>query len=156
MKAKLTNLRSRRSRSRSRIARAGFTLIEMVLVLGIIALLLGAGIFLLGGVTESAEDTVVLGDLKTFAVALTNYKSKSRTGYPTNEQGLEALVNKPTSAPVPKRWIQAFPRLPLDPWGQAYKYKRGPQGTRNKDYDLWSIGPDGVDGTEDDIGNWDE
>ena len=86
---------------------------------------------------------MVLGDLKAFSVALNNYKINSKKGYPTTQQGLDALVRQPTAQPLPKRWKRAFPTLPTDPWGQEYRYKRG-QGTKNKDYDLWSIGPDGI------------
>ena len=75
--------------------------------------------------------------------------------YPSTAEGLAALIAAP--ADKADRWhgpyVENNKKLPLDPWKHDYKYAY--PGTHNKDgYDLWSTGPDGVDGTPDDIGNW--
>jgi type II secretion system protein G len=76
--------------------------------------------------------------------------------YPTTEQGLKALFEKPTIPPIPANWTKKYiMKKPIDPWKNEYKYCY--PGIHNKDkYDIWSIGPDGIDGTDDDICNWKE
>ena len=73
-------------------------------------------------------------------------------GYPTTEQGLEALNTRPQNL---DKWAGPYLKkaVPLDPWGHAYQYIY-PGIHRPKNYDLFSAGPDGVPGTDDDIGNW--
>ena len=74
--------------------------------------------------------------------------------YPTSDQGLKALLSKPSSSPVPINWNGPYlKKNPVDPWGNEYKYAC--PGKHNNDYDLYSVGPDGVEGTEDDVTNWD-
>jgi general secretion pathway protein G len=140
---------------KSRRTRSAFTLIELVLVLTILAVLMGAAIFSLnrGGFFEGAADQRINSDLNsTISVALESYFVAAGR-YPSTEQGLEALVEKPTKAPIPERWHASMDELPTDPWKQPYKY-RFPATKSKKPYDLWSIGKDGVDGNEDDVGNW--
>jgi general secretion pathway protein G len=135
--------------------RSAFTLIELVLVLTILAVLMGAAIFSLnrGGFFEGAADQRIKSDLEsTVSTALENYFIGAGR-YPTTEQGLQALVEKPASAPIPERWHAVMDEIPTDPWKQPYKY-RYPAIKSKKSYDLWSVGKDGVDGNEDDIGNW--
>ena len=79
------------------------------------------------------------------------YESRNLTP-PTTEQGLQALVQRPTSDPVPEKWTQLMEEVLKDPWGKQYQYKQ-PAERSKKGYDLYSLGPDGVD-SEDDIGNW--
>jgi len=75
--------------------------------------------------------------------------------YPTTMQGLEALRTAPGDLPNPAKWDGPYLNapIPLDPWNQPYQYvspgRHNPNG-----YDVWSVGPDGVNGTQDDIGNW--
>ena len=72
---------------------------------------------------------------------------------PTTEQGLKALVEKPTTAPIPRRWTQLLMEDGLiDPWGNPFQYRY--PGEKAEKFDVWSLGPDGKDGTSDDIGNW--
>jgi general secretion pathway protein G len=133
---------------------AGFTLIELVLVLTIIVVLVGSGIYVLNkqGIIGVAKDTRVKSDLQAIGTALQLYSTVTYR-YPTTEQGLEALVTKPTSSPVPEQWVAQMNQVPLDPWGQTYFYRF--PGERGRDgYDLFSAGPDGEPGTEDDVGNW--
>jgi general secretion pathway protein G len=143
-----TNFTSSRSRDR----RAAFTLIEIVLVLAIIALLVGAGIFKLRGVVESGQKRRVDADLSSFQISLNLYRTDAGT-FPTTEQGLKALVSKPTTGPVPKSYTPYMKGAQLDPWGLPYGYRFPP--TKNKgEPDIWSFGPDMTDGTDDDMGNW--
>ncbi len=91
-------------------------------------------------------------DFQIFRAALNVYRINAGT-YPTTEQGLGALVKKPTVGRIPKRWEQTLKKPQLDPWGREYHYRFPP--THNKgEPDIWSAGKDGVDGTEDDVGNW--
>ena len=129
-----------------------FTLIEIVLVLAIIALLLGAAVYQLTGVFGTGQAGRVDADLQTFRVALTIYHTNAGT-YPSTEQGLNALVEKPTSGRIPRKWKASLEGEVLDPWGNPYGYRFPP--TKNKGRpDIWSFGEDMQDGTEDDIGNW--
>lgn len=126
----------------------GFTLLELVvviIVLGLLAAIVAPQI--LGRVsdarTTSAETQVAL-----FGTALDNYRLDNGA-YPTTEQGLAALREKPTRAPIPTNWRGPYLRkdVPLDPWGKPYIY-RSP-GERNvSGYDLLSLGRDGKPGGE--------
>jgi general secretion pathway protein G len=70
--------------------------------------------------------------------------------YPTTEQGLQALVSKPDVAPIPRRWVRIMKEVPVDPWGNVYVYRM--PGTSNPSKpEVFSKGPDGKEGTEDDI-----
>lgn len=133
---------------RRRTAR-GFTLIELVLVLTIIALLMGAGIKFLTGNVEMARETRVEADLGAIGTQLAMYEAR-HLRLPTTEQGLEALVERPTTEPVPDRWIQLLEELPKDPWGNPYQF-RNPGQRSQRPYELFSMGPDGQADTEDDI-----
>lgn len=130
----------------------GFTLIELVLVLTIIAILAGSGIYLLSGNVDTAKETRVQGDINAIATQLQLYEARN-SRMPTTEQGIEALVTKPTKEPLPERWTALLEELPKDPWGQPYKY-RYPAQKSKKPYDLYTAGKDGIEGNEDDIGNW--
>ncbi len=132
---------------------AGFTLVEIMLVLGIIALLVGAGIYSLGDVTSSGKRTRAKADLNTLTAALRGYEVDN-TFLPTTEQGLNALVTKPSSRPTPQNWVAKLKKPLLDSWGNPYHYRR--PGTKDKGgFDVFSAGPDGQPDTADDIGNWD-
>jgi general secretion pathway protein G len=143
-----------RKRSRRHVsASAGFTLIEMVLVLAIIALLVGGAIGVLSGVREEGKRIRIMGDFRAMESALTIYESRCLR-LPNTNQGLKSLVVKPTTAPVPTNWGQQMRKVPLDPYGQEYGYRY--PGTKNTDrFDLISAGQDGLFDTADDLGNWD-
>ncbi|WP_176159469.1 type II secretion system major pseudopilin GspG [Prosthecobacter debontii] len=132
---------------------AGFTLVEMVLVLGIVALLVGAGIVSLVGVLDSGKKTRVKADLNTLTAALRSYETDNMF-LPSSEQGLMALVQKPSSRPAPTNYTPKLKKLLLDPWGNPYHYRR--PGSKDKGgFDVYSAGPDGQPDSSDDIGNWD-
>jgi general secretion pathway protein G len=130
----------------------GFTLIELVLVLSIIAILVAAVALNSKGFLESAHDTTVQGDIQKITTALTMYEAAAGRA-PTTDQGLQALVEKPTKPPIPDKWHPYLDEVPLDPWKQPYHY-RNPATKSKKSYDIWSVGADGQDNTADDIGNW--
>jgi len=124
----------------------GFTLLEMVIVMGIIAVLAGGVIGLMGNFGEGAKIQRAETDMRTLKNALIQYDTLGGT-FPSTEQGLEALMKKPTTAPIPKKWLDLkWKKLPVDPWKQPYVYER--KGT---EITLRSIGKDGVDGTDDDV-----
>lgn len=133
----------------------GFTLIEILLVVMIIGILAAMVIPNISGRGNDARLSAARADIDAhIATALDMYEMDNGE-YPTTEQGLGALVTKPTSTPVPQNWNGAYlkkKQIPLDPWGREYKYQS--PGVRNEDeFDLYSLGADGVE-SDDDIGNW--
>ena len=142
------------SRYRRLAAARGFTLVEMVLVLGIIGLLLGAAIYQLTGVMDAGRLKRVNGDITAISAGLRTYEVSA--GFlPSTEQGINALVERPSARPAPPAWTQVMKKLPMDPWGNKYNYRK--PGTHDKGgFDLYSSGPDGLPDTADDIGNWEQ
>jgi len=133
---------------------AGFTLLEMVIVLGIIALIIGGAMGLMGKVSDGAKIQRVEGDFNSITSALKMYKVNNGT-YPSQQQGIRALVDKPSSSPEPRRWTRLMDRVPLDPWGNEYGYLF--PGRKDKtEFELVSKGPDGVDGGTDDLSSQDK
>lgn len=139
---------------RSFSRRSAFTLLEIMLVVAIIAMLLGAGFALMGDNFKVATDVRVQADLQAFDQRLKTYEMMN--GFlPTTEQGLNALVTMPQSDPKPTRWSQGMQHLPQDPWHSDYVYVS--PGVHNpSSYDLYSVGKDRKPGTADDVGNWDQ
>ncbi len=132
---------------------AGFTLLEMVIVLGIIAILLGGSIALIGGVGDGAKLQRVRSDFQSVGSALNTYRVNAGR-YPTTQQGLAALVDKPTSTPVPRDWVRISKKIPVDPWQNAYGYKF-PGSKDPSEFELISNGPDGIPNTPDDLSSQD-
>ncbi|MFA5794825.1 MAG: type II secretion system major pseudopilin GspG [Candidatus Brocadiia bacterium] len=131
----------------------GFTLIELLLVAVIIAILASVVVGNFVGQEKKVYDARVKADFATISTALDLY-SLDNGMFPSTEQGLKALIEKPSSTPVPSNWTKRYlVNDPDDPWKKEYKYRY--PGEHNKDrFDIWSTGPDGKDGTEDDVGNW--
>ena len=124
--------------------RRGFTLLEMMVVLFILTLVATVVAPKILGRTDEARRTKAIADMKGIEQALNLY-SMDCGGYPTTEQGLEALVHKPDRPPVPRAWNPDgyLQRLPSDPWGHPYVYVEN--GSR---FVLRSLGADGVEGGE--------
>lgn len=126
---------------------------EMMLVLFIIALIVGGGVVLMQNVGQDAEISKAKSDIRSWETNLIRYKTKA-LALPTQQQGLEAMVVKPTVEPIPRSWTpMAKPEALLDPWQRKYQY-RNPGKQNPSSYDVFSLGPDGQEGTEDDVGNW--
>jgi len=135
---------------------AGFSLIEIMVVVVIIGLLAAAiGPQVIGALGQ-AQGTQVQSDFKAIETALKMYKLDNFV-YPSSDQGLEALVSAPESDPIPKNWRKDgyLPELPSDPWGNEYLYLSPAEG---KPYEIYTLGADGVRGGVDeyaDVTNWD-
>jgi general secretion pathway protein G len=128
--------------------RSGFTLLEIMIVVTIIALLLSAAIYKMQGNVEYARHTRVQADIQGIGTQLKLYDSMNGF-YPTTEQGLQALVTQTDTDPRPSRWYQLYKELPKDPWQSPYIYRC--PGIKHPDsYDLYSAGPDRQPDTADD------
>ena len=138
-------------------ARPGFTLIEMLVVIVVIGLLAGlVGPRILGRVSE-ARTTTAQSQVELLGLALDNYRLDNG-GYPTTEQGLAALQEKPAGEPAPLNWRGPYLRkaIPADPWGRSYRYT-SPGEHNPTGYDLWTLGRDdqpGGDGDDSDVTSW--
>ncbi|MCH2338402.1 type II secretion system major pseudopilin GspG [Pseudomonas sp. NPDC047963] len=134
----------------------GFTLIEIMVVVVILGILAALVVPQVMNRPDQAKVTVAKGDIKAIGAALDMYKLDNYA-YPSTQQGLDALVEKPGGNPQPKNWNRDgyLKRVPKDPWGNEYQYlSPGTQGP----YDLYSYGADGKQGGSElnaDIGNWD-
>ena len=131
----------------------GFTLIELMVVLVIIGLLAA---IIVPNVLDRADDarvTAARTDVNNLMQALKLYKLDNQR-YPASAQGLQALLTKPTTAPLPTNWKSYLDKLPNDPWGHPYQYLNpGVKG----EIDVLSFGADGQAGGEGknaDIGSW--
>jgi general secretion pathway protein G len=131
-----------------------FTLLEIMLVVIIIGGLVALAIVSISGRGQVAfEETARSMVNGTLSSALEMYHLDNGI-YPSTEQGLRALVTKPSGDPPPPNWRQPYlDRVSKDPWKRDYVYKYPGVHNPNK-YDVYSIGADGIDGTADDIGNW--
>ncbi len=125
-------------------SQAGFTLIEIMVVIAIIGILATLIVPKIMGRPDEARVTAAKHDLSTISQALKLYRLDIGR-YPTTEQGLKALVERPTSEPVPQNWKAGgyLDRLPNDPWGNPYQYAN--PGTKGE-IDLYSFGDDGKEG----------
>jgi len=134
----------------------GFTLIELMLVLLIIGMLAAMIVPRFAGRSEEAKKTAAKADIDANLSNTLDLYETDNGVYPTTEQGLAALVSLPTSPPVPKKWKGPYLKKKTfnDPWGNPYVYRF--PGTHSNDYDLFSMGPNGVEGGGDDITNWDD
>ncbi len=139
-------------RTSARRKPAGFSLIEIVIAMTIVAILGATVMKLMSGNIDVAKEQAVQADIDGMSTQLMVYESRAGR-MPTTEQGLKALWEKPTSEPVPERWIALMEEEKKDPWGQPYHYAY-PATKSKKPFDIWSVGKDGMDGTADDIGNF--
>jgi general secretion pathway protein G len=131
----------------------GFTLIELMVVLVIIGVLAALIVPNVLNRTDDARATAARTDVNNLVQALKLYKLDNQR-YPSAEQGLEALVRKPTVGVVPPNWKPYLDKLPTDPWGKPYQFiSPGLKG----EIDVFSFGADGQaggEGKDADIGSW--
>lgn len=134
--------------------RAGFTLIEIMAVVMIMGLLMGMLAFGVNSQIQKARIATAQGQIVRIEQALEFYQLDNAR-FPTADQGLQALVTRPTAPPEPRSYNPAgYIKADAlkDPWGQDFNY-RMPGDHNPQSVDIWSIGPDGVEGG-DDITNW--
>lgn len=134
----------------------GFTLIEIMVVVVIIGVLGAIVVPQFMSRPDQAKVTAARTDIQAISTALEMYRLDT-FNYPSTQQGLEALVTRPSGTPLARNWNpQGYLKsLPVDPWGTPYQYLN--PGTHSAGYNLFSFGADGVQGGEGfatDIGNW--
>ncbi|MGH8506228.1 MAG: type II secretion system major pseudopilin GspG [Stenotrophobium sp.] len=140
----------------ARAAQRGFTLIEIMVVVVILGILAAVVVPRIMDRPDVARVVKAKQDIRVLESALNLYKLDN-FNYPSTQQGLQALVTKPSGDPEPKNWKDGgyIKSLPKDPWGNAYQYLQ--PGTHGE-LDIFSLGADGKpggDGVNADIGNWD-
>lgn len=133
------------------LTQKGFTLIEIMVVVVILGILAAAVVPKIMSRPEQARIEKTRHDISALESSLNIYKLDNHF-YPTTDQGLEALVSKPSGSPQPRNYKSGgyIKKLNPDPWGQDYQYL---QPGSHGEFDLYSLGPDGQP-SEDDIGNW--
>jgi len=143
---------SSRPLSPRRVPRAGFTLIEILIVLALMASIATLVVINADTVLGSNKEKVAKSWVENTAkLPLVSYMTDMNS-YPTTAQGLEALVAQPAGAEG--RWKGPYmDKLPDDPWGEPYQYRYPGKHNPNK-YDVWSLGPDRKPDSGDEIGNW--
>jgi general secretion pathway protein G len=141
------------------VFRKGFTLIEILVVVVILGVLAGLVVPRIVSKPGEARQTKARMQIENIETALKLFKLDNGY-YPTTEQGLKALVQKPSIGRVPARWREGGylekGKVPKDPWSNDFIYLS--PGVHNKDFDLISLGADGVEGGEEedaDVANWD-
>ena len=136
------------------LAPMGFTLIEVLVVVAILGILAALVVPRIMDRPDDAKRVAARADVSSLVQTLKMYRLDNGT-YPSTDQGLQALVQRPTTNPVPPNWKPYLDRLPKDPWGGDYQYLA--PGTHGE-IDVFSLGADrarGGEGNNADIGNWD-
>lgn len=134
---------------------AGFSLIEIMVVVVILGILAAVVIPNFMSKPDEARKVKAKQDVLAIQNALDLYRLDNGF-YPSTDQGLQALVSKPSSSPSPRHWHQYLKSLPMDPWERPYLYLNPGQ---HGEVDIFTYGPDGQPGGEGnnaEIGNWDE
>jgi len=144
-------------RSRTRVGRQGFTLIEILVVIVVIAALAALVAPNVFRHVETANDAAARSQIEMLGAALDAYRLDNGR-YPGTQQGLDALWEEPRIEPRPRNWRGPYLRkaVPLDPWGNAYVYE-SPGQVNPRGYDLLSYGADGTPGGEQenaDVASW--
>ncbi|HTY60727.1 MAG TPA: type II secretion system major pseudopilin GspG [Acidobacteriota bacterium] len=137
-------------KSDDRKSEKGMTLMELMVVIVILGLLAGVAGFYVVKQFGKAKDKVVLVQIAEIEQALEKFAFDTGR-FPNTDEGLDALLRNPGNF---DSWEGPYLKKapPNDPWGKPYAYRC--PSTHGLDYDLYSFGPDGIDGNEDDIGNW--
>ena len=144
--------------------RRGFTLVEILIVLGIMVFLLAmVGPRLLGS-KQKADIQAAKTQIGLFEQSLESYVL-DMNAFPETEAGLKALIEKPEGTEAAEgdkkkdKWAGPYLKkesIPKDPWGNEYRYEFPPSHGKGKDPEIWSYGPDGQDNTEDDVVSWEK
>ena len=130
----------------------GFTLVEIMLVVIIIAALSAMVIPRLVGRSENAKISVARSDIDAHLATALKLYELDNGNFPTTSQGLNALLSRSTVSPIPANWNGPYiEKAPIDPWGRPYAYIS--PGKHRPDYDLYSKGKD-ENSDQDDIANW--
>lgn len=139
--------------NRRLMAQRGFTLIELMLVLVILAVLATIVMRNFAGQSEKARVTTAKAQIGNVSGALDQFEVDVGR-FPSSEEGLASLMEQPGNS---KGWAGPYlkQKISNDPWGHPYLYKF-PGQHNPKGFDIFSSGPDGAEGTEDDVGNWNE
>lgn len=143
----------------TRRRRRGFTLMEMLIVLGILVMLIALAAPRFLGAQKKADLQTAQTQIGLLRGALEKYNLDTKT-FPTTEQGLQALLQPPASdseESTTSGWDGPYlnkNEIPLDPWNRPYQYRYPPEESSDDFPEIWSFGPDGQDGTEDDIRSW--
>lgn len=134
-------------------SQSGMTLIEIMVVVAIIASISGIVAVQVLGARDEASKKTTQTQIGNIMGALDQYKLDNHR-YPSTEQGLDALVNKPSSGVAPKNYPEEgyLKRLPKDAWGSDYNYAS--PGANGNAVEVWSNGPDQEPDNEDDIRSW--
>ena len=128
----------------------GFTLIEVLVVIIILGLIAALVVPRITGRLDEAKVEATKIQMRSIKDALEQYKLDNGI-YPTTEQGLKALVEKPNTPPLPSRWRPYLDKLPQDAWGRDFVYL---SPGINRPFELRSLGADGKEDTEDDLDVW--
>jgi len=139
---------------RRRRMAAGFTLIELLLVLVILTALTAIVVPKFSGRSRQARVTAAKADIANIELAIDAFEIDNGR-FPTTDEGLKALVEEPSD--LRSTWMEPYLKrgVPVDPWGNEYVYSL-PGKHNTHGYDLYSAGPDGKEGSEDDVTNWSE
>ncbi|MDD4957069.1 MAG: type II secretion system major pseudopilin GspG [Candidatus Omnitrophica bacterium] len=140
--------------SRSLGSTKGFTLIEILLVVVIISALASMVVPRLTGRSEKAKEAIARADITANIPTALKLYELDNGSFPATEQGLKSLLEKPRTPPMPRNWSGPYVegKNLMDPWGREYMYRY--PGSHGTDYDLYSLGKNGVD-DETNITNWD-
>jgi general secretion pathway protein G len=130
---------------------SGFTLMEVLLVLVILVVLASMAVNIFWGTQEKADRNAAATQVGFYARAIDRYRLDMRQ-FPSS---LQELIAKPSDATLANRWGGPYmDKIARDPWDREYRYA-APGKHNTESFDVWSLGPDGQDGSDDDIGNWD-
>lgn len=144
--------------------RAGFTLVEVLLVIALLAALATVGVLAVTKIQAAQHRKIAKLQVDDTVHALDIYCTQM-SKYPDSDKGLEALITPPDDEKEKEKWMSGNGgapylkdgKIPVDPWGNPLKYQlvEGAGGvTSGPSVHVWSVGPDGQDGNEDDIRNW--
>jgi len=137
--------------------RSGFTLVEVLIVLFILMTLGTMGIFAVQGARKTANERTALAYIGMLRSAIDRFDADVGRP-PTSEEGLAALIASPPNVPE-GRWGGPYihdTSTSRDPWGNEYQYASpaNRSGSTTRNFEIWSFGPDMIDGTDDDLGTW--